>query len=142
MKFCFGGHEHGCFEVDVHGYEQPADSEDRFDLNWLRAEVSVQAGSFRARESISILTWELNGFLAELAKLQESLAGTATFETIEEQLEIRLKGDGRGHVELSGRLSSPQPDADSLMFHLQIDQTDLARTISELRKVMSAYPER
>src|SRR5688572_27338020 len=141
MTFSFGGSEHERVQMDVHGYEQSSDSDDRFDLNWLRTDVSVQAGSFHGRESIAILTWELSGFLAELVKLQETLAGTATFETIEEQLEMQLKGDGRGHIELSGCVSSPE-NANSLKFYLEFDQTDLAKTISELKGVLRKFPER
>src|SRR5688572_9978383 len=139
MTFALGPGQHDRLQIDVHGYEQSSDSKDRFDLNWLRVEVSVQTGSFRARESIAILTWELDGFLAELVKLQESLAGTATFETLEEQLELRLKGDGRGHVELAGTLSSPQPNSNTLKFHLELDQTDLTKSISELKRVMAGF---
>jgi hypothetical protein len=142
MNFAFGATEHERLQIDVHAYEQAEDATDRFDRNWLRVEASVSVGSFRAKEQIAILTGDLESLANQLEKLHKKLTGTATFETLEEQLRFEVKGDGRGHMDLTGKLSSPEPNANILTFHLEFDQTQLAESIAQLRRVLAAFPER
>jgi len=100
------------------------------------------AGSFRAREQIAILTWDLEKLADQLEQLHSSLTGKAIFETIEDQLKLQLDGDGLGHISLAGQLSSPTPDPNILIFHLKLDPTDLSQSISQSRQVVASFPSR
>lgn len=142
MKFIFGP-KHEFVRFDVHGYEQAADSQDNHDRNWLRVDVSVSVGSFRGNEHLAILTWDIEKLLPELEKLYQTLNGSAKFETLENQVELEFVGDGIGHIQMAGRLtSSANPDRNELTFHLYFDQTDLAASIAQLKQVINVFPRR
>jgi hypothetical protein len=142
MTFTLGPTELYRVEIDVLSYEQPANSSDRHDRNWLRSEVRVQAGSYGGSESISILTWDLTSFLKQLEKLHDKLKGAATFDPLEGQIKLELKGDGRGQISLIGHISNSHPHATTLTFHLGFDQTYLADSIAQLRRVVAQFPAR
>jgi hypothetical protein len=95
-----------------------------------------------ASESISILTWDLTSFLKQLEKLHDKLKGAATFDTLEGQIKLELKGDGRGQISLVGQISNPHPHASTLTFQFGFDQTYLAESITQLRCVVVQFPAR
>jgi hypothetical protein len=142
MIFALGPTEVHRVQIDVLNYEHPADSSDRHDRNWIRTEAFVQVESFSASQSLSILTWDLTSFLKPMEKLYKTLKGKAAFETRENQIKLVLYGDGRGQIGLSGRISTPHPHATSLTFGLAFDQTHLAESIAQLRRVVTAFPAR
>lgn len=141
MQFSFGHSKNERIEVEVFGYEREPVGE-YYDDNWLTVEIRVWAGGFRGSTSASLLTHELNQFLPPLRSLYESLAGTAEFKTMEEQLGLRLSGDGQGHIALSGEIYDQPGIGNRLQFSLSLDQTLLAKSIRELEQVVAAFPER
>ena len=141
MTFSFGHSEQERIEVDVHGYERTPVGE-YWDDNWLRVDIRVRAGGFRGKASATIITSELTKFLSELRPLVETLAGSAEFTTMEEQLSLRLAGDGKGHVELRGEVSDQAGFGNRLDFTLQFDQSQLRASIHELERVTSEFPVR
>jgi hypothetical protein len=141
MIFSFGQSEHERVEIDVHGYERAPVGE-YWDDNWLVVEVRVSAGGFRGKIRASIITSELTKFASELRPLLESLNGTAAFTTMEGQLNLRLVGDGKGHIELRGDVSDQAGIGNRLHFVLQFDQSQLGRSVSELERVTSQFPVR
>jgi hypothetical protein len=141
MTFSFGGLEQERIEVEVHGYERAPVGE-YWDDNWLRVEIRVRVGGFRGNTSAAIITSELTKFLSELQPLYEKLSGSADFTTIEEQLSLRLVGDGKGHIELQGELSDQPGIGNRLRFTLQFDQSQLGASIGQLEKVTSEFPVR
>jgi hypothetical protein len=142
MIFSLGPTELHRVQIDVLSYSYPAESSDRHDRNWLRADASVHVESFSAKEPLSILTWDLTRLLKELEKLHETLKGKAIFDTREDQLKLVLTGDGLGKIGLCGRIATPHPHTTTLTFGLAFDQTYLAESISQLRHVVAAFPER
>jgi hypothetical protein len=139
--FGFGGAQDDRVQIDVLGYEQPASSKDKWDLNWLRVEVRVQVVGFCAHKPITVQTGEVADFLADLEKLHAALSGDAVFETMEDELEMKLSGDARGHIHLRGRVGrAGSPGV--LSFNLQFDQSQLQESIREIRKVMKLFPQR
>jgi hypothetical protein len=141
MIFSFGQSERERIEIDVRGYER-APVDEYYDDNWLRVEISVQAGGFRGRTSASFITSELTKFLSELHSIFEKLKGSAEFSTMEEQLSLRLVGDGKGHIELHGVVADQAGVGNRLHFRLQLDQSQLGASISELKKVIATFPVR
>ncbi|MBC7855404.1 MAG: hypothetical protein IAF94_18405 [Pirellulaceae bacterium] len=141
MKFSFGHLELERVEVDVHGYERAAVGE-YWDDNWLTVEICVRAGGFRGKVAATIITSELTKFLSELRPLFETLSGTAEFTTMEDQLSLRLTGDGNGHIELRGEVSDQAGIGNRLHFTLQFDQSQLGVSIHELDRVSGQFPVR
>ena len=141
MKFSFGQSQHERIAIEVSRYERSPVGE-YYDDNWLTVKIQACAGGFKGKVDAAILTGELASFLAELRSLYESLAGTAQFTTLEEQLQLRLRGDGKGHIELEGDVSDQPGIGNRLQFRLQFDQSQLGASIRELERVISEFPVR
>jgi len=142
VKFTFGQTSGDGIEIDVQGYEQSSAAGEYWDNNWLSVEIRVRAGGFRGNVSATFLTTELAKFLSELVRLHDKLKGTAEFKTMEEQLSLNLTGDGVGHIELVGEVLDQAGIGNRLRFGLQFDQTYLAHSIVELKKIVSEFPVR
>ncbi|MCE0498621.1 MAG: hypothetical protein LV481_11815 [Methylacidiphilales bacterium] len=141
MTFSFGQSERERIEVDVLNYERSPIGE-YYDDNWLTIKIGVHAGGFHGKAEAAILTFELVKFASDLRPLFETLRGTAEFSTMEEQLSLRLTGDGNGHVELSGEVEDQAGIGNRLKFKLQIDQSQLGASIRELEEVTTKFPVR
>ncbi len=141
MNFSFGHSEQERIEVDVIGYERSPVGE-YHDDNWLTAKIRVRAGGFRGNVDASIITAELVDFLSQLRPLHDTLRGTAEFSTMEDQLKLRLTGDGKGHIELTGEIADQPGIGNKLTFQLRFDQTQLGAAVRELQLVTSAFPVR
>jgi hypothetical protein len=141
MLFSFGESERERIDIDVHGYERDRVGE-YWDDNWLNVTVRVQVGGFTGLVAAAIVTSELNSFLSALRILHKELKASAEFTTIEEQLSLRLVGDGKGHIELSGQITDAPGTGNRLNFTLKFDQTWLAKSIRELERVTLEFPVR
>ena len=141
MTFSFGQSEQERIEVDVVRYERTPVGE-YHDDNWLTSQIRVRAGGFRGKVDVSILTDELATFLTQLHALHGTLRGTAEFSTLEEQVHLRLTGDGKGHIELVGEVADQPGIGNRLRFTLQFDQPQLGASVRELERVTSEFPVR
>ena len=131
--------EHDCVAVDVVSYERTLTGE-YWDDNWLVVEVSVHAGGFRGKTRASIQTSELAVFGPQLRQLYDTLSGTAEFTTIEEQVYLILKGDGKRHITLKGEMMDQPGIGNRLNFNLEFDQSQLANSISDFSAIMAKFP--
>lgn len=141
MTFSFGHSTQERIEIDVLGYERAPVGE-YFDDNWLRCVIRVCAGGFRGKCDAAFLTGELVEFLTQLRSLFATLRGSAEFTTLEEQLYLRLIGDGKGHIDLDGNLVDAPGSDNRLHFSLHFDQTELGASICQFEKIVSAFPVR
>jgi hypothetical protein len=136
-----GGAERECVIVDVAARERPQ-STDYWDGNWLHASVRVHVGGFDGRASGALRAEEFITFRDEVAALQQSLRGHATFSTMEDWITIKMMGNGRGHIEVTGQLHDEPGSVNRLMFRLELDQTHLPRVLAELDEVLIRFPVR
>ena len=141
MTFKFGQSEHERVAVDIHTYERPVTGE-HYDDNWLVVAIAVTAGGFSGQTRATILTDELVSFSEQLHALYECLKGSAEFTTLEGQLSLKLVGDGRGHIHLSGGVSDRAGLGNTLSFTFEFDQTMLQQSINELDSAIRAFPVR
>src|ERR1700690_1927190 len=98
----FGGDHRERVAIEVSGYSHPGVQSNIYDANWLRANVSVDAGSFSGQFAASFLTGDFQTFEPQVANMYESLKGTAKFETLEGQLMLELSCNALGAVTLEG----------------------------------------
>jgi len=53
-----------------------------------------------------------------------------------------ITGDGKGHVELVGKVADQSGIGNELQFMLQFDQSQLEASIRELERITSEFPVR
>lgn len=135
----FSGERSEFLSLTVHGRSRP-DSSDYWDGNWLWCSVEVSAGAFRGKVDGLLRNEDLARFLPRLEGLSEKSSGDAFFDTVEGWLDVRLTGDGRGHVELRGQLVDTPADGNSLEFRLSLDQTYLPPLMAQLRAALEQFP--
>jgi hypothetical protein len=135
----FGGEKAEYLTPAVHGREFPG-SADYWDGNWLSCTAEVRVSTFRGRRDGSLRNEELARFLTGLEEVYEQLTGEARFETMERWLDVRVVGDGRGHMEARGQLWDDPVHDHTLDFRLFFDQTFLPPIMEQVRAVLAAFP--
>ena len=121
--------------VTING--RPDDNDD-----WLEATIAVAVGSFSGCVSASLVTIDFPRFRRELESLHRTLDGTATFATIERQLEIECAGDGRGGIRVTGIVEDRVGDGNELRFGFDTDQTFLPALINKMKELEEAFPNK
>ena len=142
MKFAFGGAKFERIEIEVLVYERDNFVGEYYDDNWVTGNATLQVGKFRGKYSASFLTEDFPPFLDQLVRVYESLTGQAEFFTLEGQLSLLVRGDGRGHINIQGEAIDSLGIGNRLKFKLEIDQTQLTRSIEDLKAIISRYPTR
>ena len=127
MDICIGSAATEHVGIVVHAADDPD--------GWLDCEVEVVAGGFHGRFHAFLRTADFPPFRRQLLRLYKKLEGVASFTTLEEQLALRLTGDGKGHIAVEGTAIDFCGTGNRLQFEFAIDQTYLPRVISELDRV-------
>ena len=139
LNIHIGGEDAEYLDLSVQGRPVPG-SEDYWDGNWLGCEISVAVGAFRGTFGEAIRSDELERFLPELVRLYSNLTGSANLEALDGWLNLRLEGDGRGHINVTCRLSDSSGYGSTLDFRLDLDQTHLPKIIRQIEAVLRVYP--
>jgi hypothetical protein len=113
---------------------------DYSDANWLNATVDVAAGAFRGAYDAALRAEEFARFRNQLRPLYDTLAGRATFDTMECCLGIQVEGDGKGHFHAKCFAVDVPATGNRLTFTLDFDQTELPAIVRELDAVCAAFP--
>jgi hypothetical protein len=133
---CNGG---GFLTIALLGRSHPG-ATDYWDGNWVRAAVEVAAGEFRGSAGGDVRAEEVAQFHDQLARLQQSLRGTAEFQTMEGWLSIRVTGDGKGHMEFRCVIRDQPGIGNALDCTLATDQTFTRATVTALAAAVQAFP--
>jgi hypothetical protein len=70
------------------------------------------------------------------------LKGDVTFTTLEDQLFLKLSGNGRGQISLTGYALDQPGIGNRLQFQLELDQTHLAQALRDLDVTIERFPVR
>jgi len=139
MQVNIPGDDGGQVSIEVSGREH-AGAEDYWDGNWLSCRVSLRAGGFRGAFNASLRVEEFVRLRDGVRVCMTDLSGTFVFETMEEQLSITARGDGRGHFTAKCWAGDAPGIENELAFDLSFDQTRLGPLASELDALLRAYP--
>ena len=123
--------------VTVEVHERTYEGDD-----WLAATISIRSGAFAGSFDAALMTCDFQPFERQLQELYESLRGTATFSTIERQLEVNCVGNERGGISIDGVAQDRAGDGNQLRFQFDLDQTYLPELISELQQIQSEFPNK
>ena len=104
---------------------------------WMNASIQISADTWTGTCRAEFAKGELRQFASEIENLYKELSGVALLRPIEPYLELKLTGDGIGHVLVEGKAQDRLSVGTSLLFQFEVDQTELPAIISELRSADS-----
>jgi len=127
--------------IGVHGFERDA-AEDPYDANWLWCSAEVEQGAFRGIVGASFTTSDFARFLSELDRVMAGECTAASFSTMENALAFRVEVDGAGRATVVGKLRDVEAGGAELSFNFESDLSFLAKTHSDLKGIVAAFPHR
>jgi hypothetical protein len=80
--------------------------------------------------------------LAQLENLYKTVSGSAKFTSYEGQLELVLRCDPLGQIQLQGEAMDFVGTGNKLTFYLGLDQSYVPEIISTLQSALKKYPVR
>jgi hypothetical protein len=118
---------------------------DFWDGNWLTCRVSIKAGAWSGSFEANLRAEEFESLRNQLEKLYGKVKGEAVFdarfEPLEPWINLKLRGDGVGHIIVEGEAVDHLGWGNSLRFRLaELDQTFLPDVISQVKEVEAAFP--
>ncbi len=114
---------------------------DYWDADWIQSGVTVRAGAWQGRYRAFLSRAGFVSFRKQVQELYSSLSGEAIFTTVEDWIEVRLRGNGRGEITVEGTAWDRPGIGNRLEFHLpDIDQTFLPPLLTQLDAIIEHYP--
>lgn len=92
---------------------------------WTVAHIEVACGVWSGAFECEFHAGELHQFGEEIQQLYRTLDGTATLIPLEPNLELKLTGDGKGHIAVAGKAVAEWQTGTHLIFSFSLDQTQL-----------------
>lgn len=103
---------------------------------WFKTKVCVQVESFRGSFQSVLDQQALLHFQKGLQLLYQNLQGSAELAPIEEQITLKLLGNGRGGITVSGAAWSKPRYGNHLEFSFEMDQTFLPSVLAQLDAII------
>lgn len=126
-------------KIEIVGLQYPS-ADDHWDRNWLTCIVYVKAGVFAGKFRANLMTTDFELFKRGMIKLYDKLDGVATFYTLESQVDIKIIGDGIGHLEAQCEVMDNVGFGNKLNFKINFDQTQIQGIINQLEKITNEFP--
>ncbi|MEO8236390.1 MAG: hypothetical protein ABI549_13315 [Flavobacterium sp.] len=126
--------------IDLIGLNYP-NAELDWDRNWISGIVKVKAGVFSGEFKADFMTVDFFSFKNELVKLYDNLNGIATFHTLESQVEMKIVGDGIGHLNAECVVMDNAGNGNKLKFEISFDQTHVPKILNQLEKIVNKFPK-
>jgi len=106
--------------------------------DWIDALVEIKAGGFFGKANINLTLSDIITFQKDIEGLYRDLSGTAQFKTIENQVGFTVEAARGGQMTFVGFVKDDVSFGNKLTFEMELDQTFLKRTISEVDKAILA----
>ncbi|MGV3546071.1 MAG: WapI family immunity protein [Pedobacter sp.] len=127
-------------KINLIGFSHP-NAELDWDKNWVKVFVEVKAGAFSGEFDADLMTTDFASFRNELEELYSKLTGTATFSTLEDQVNIKVIGDGIGHLKAECYVMDSPGLGSILQFEIDFDQTYIPNVIRQIEKIINRFPK-
>jgi hypothetical protein len=115
-------------------------SEDYWDGNWLNIQARVEAPGSRVEIAGTCLrSDDIARFRQQLEALYRDLRGTAALESMEPQLVAKVTVGTTGQIDAKIEIT-PDHMTQSHSFVFEIDQSYLATTLEQSRKLLARFP--
>ncbi len=115
-------------------------SESDWDRNWIGSIVTVKAGGFSGKFNANLMTIDFENFKQNLTQLYDKLDETVIFNSLEDFVEIKISGDGVGHLEARCELMDNSDPRNILRFNIYFDQTQIPEWIKQLERITKEFP--
>ncbi len=125
--------------ISVLKYSIP-DADSNWDKNWLEGEISVDVGGFKGYCKAEFMTRDFDNFKNQLERLYKKLKGTANFNTIDDQIGIRMVGDGLGHITSHCLIMDQVGIGNTLECEIKLDQTMIPIILNQLESILYRFP--
>ena len=112
-----------------------------WDRNWVKGFVKVKAGRFSGEFKADFMTVDFVSFKNDLTKLYDKLNGIAAFKTLESQVDIKITGDGIGHLKAECEVMDSAGIGNKLEFEINFDQTHVPKILNQLEKIINQFPK-
>lgn len=126
--------------IELVKYNHP-NAELDWDKNWVCGIVNVKAGAFSGEFQADFMTLDFVVFKNEMEKLYDKLNGIATFHTMEEQVLIKITGDGIGHLKADCVVMDYTGIGNCLKFDVEFDQTHIPGILNQLNRIINKFPK-
>ena len=113
-----------------------------WDDEWIDAVVTIGAGAFRGEFHAHLLPGDFVRFRDQLRPLNESLVGSATFDTLEGWIQIAISADGKGQFHAACVADDEPGVGNRLTFGIDFDQTELPAILGGLDEICDAIAAR
>lgn len=112
-----------------------------WDRNWIETHIEINAEPFHGKYRTSLMTGDFEKFKQELKRIYNDLSGVTMFDSMESEIEIKIKGDGLGHFKANCIATDRTTvDGSELSFVLDFDQTQIPELIKQLEEITTAFP--
>ena len=137
------GGEGAGLTLTVAGYARPPAEAGLLDLDWLDGRAELRLGPLVVARPCCFRPDDFLCLAAELDDCTTLLLGSAKFETLEGAVSLEIAMATLGRATIRGRFSLDQGDAEAdIRFSFASDQTYLATTLREVRRVVDRFPLR
>jgi hypothetical protein len=111
-----------------------------WDRNLVKTKVTVKGGVFSGQFIADFMTTDFEMLKRQLKILDSDFNASVTFEPLEQQLLLKIKGDGLGHFEVDCE-ATPEPHlGQTLTFSISFDQTQTKEYVRQLNKITKTFP--
>ncbi len=112
-----------------------------FDIDdiWIQVIVKVKAGAFSGQFKTDLNTLDFINFEKELNHLYNKLKGIANFYSLEEQIVIKVIGDGFGRMNAECTVMDSAGMGNTVKFEIDFDQTHIPKILIQLRKIIQSF---
>lgn len=105
--------------------------------DWFEYKISVKSGNFSTSINVFMQTRDFLSFKAQLVNLNKTLKGEASLLPLEEQFTLKLKGNGLGQIEVTGKAFEYAAYGNCLDFEFDLDQTYLVECIDTIESLLA-----
>jgi membrane-bound lytic murein transglycosylase len=103
-----------------------------------QSRIEIKSSNYSVKGQVYISTGNIYNFFRQLEECYKTLRGTATLESYEKNLFIKLDFDGLGHAKITG-VFNEMHDLNKLEFEMKTDQTFLVDTLSSLTQIHKKF---
>ena len=133
--------DRGELALEILDYENPR-AQSVEDSNWLRANLTIQAGPFSGSIEFGLTTDELAVLSSQLSTVMSSLSGQVRFATMEGNWMLNVDFERSGTAIVSGMMTSNRTLGNKLLYELRADPIALEPVVGDVARMTSMYPVR